>query len=99
MKHPIIQLLLGALLAISFVTRAQANPWWPPVKTPVKTVQLALPCTNGGMVSVTVPAKTTSARRGAGGWYSFRLDRSQVQAANSNLRDDERIAADLERHF
>jgi hypothetical protein len=56
-------------------------------------VQLALPSNNGGVVSVTVPSKTTSAKpkRGAG--------LRQTQDSIANLRDDERIAADLERHF
>ena len=90
MKNKLIKGLFTALLAISFVTEAQATPWWWPGKTPVKTVQLALPANNGGLVSVTVPSKTTSAKRGIG------LRRAQDSTAN--LKDDERIAADLERH-
>jgi hypothetical protein len=94
MKNSIIKVLFTTLLAIGFVTQAQANPWWPlRTTTQVKTVQLALPSNNGGVVSVTVPSKTTSAKpkRGTG------LRRTQDSTAN--LRDDERIAADLERHF
>jgi hypothetical protein len=95
MKNNILKVLFTALAAISFVTQAEANPWLWPVKTPVKTVQLALPANNGGVVSVTVPSKATSAspRRGAG------HRRGQDQAATLNQREDERIAADLERHF
>jgi len=93
MKNHIIKLLLTALLAISLVTQAQANPWWWPGKTPVKTVQLALPSNNGGVISVTVPSKTTSAQRGAG------HGRAQSSTVNlHDVHDDERIAADLERH-
>jgi hypothetical protein len=94
MKNSIIKVLFTTLLAIGFVTQAQANPWWPSrTTTQVKTVQLALPSNNGGVVSVTVPSKTTSAKpkRGAG--------LRQTQDSIANLRDDERIAADLERHF
>lgn len=92
MKNNVIKVLFTALVAISFVTRAEANPWWwPRGKTAVKTVQLALPGCNGGLVSVTLPSTTTSARRGAG--------HRRAQDATVDQHDDERIAADLARHF
>jgi len=95
MKNNIIKVLFSALLAISFVRQAQANPWWWHGKTQVKTVQLALPCNNGGVVSVTVPSKTTSAAPKR----SAEQRRAQDRASAINQREDERIAADLERHF
>jgi hypothetical protein len=97
MINKIIQVLVAGLLATSLVTQAEANPWrWPwPSKTPVKTVQLSLPSNNGGMISVTVPSKMTSVKRSAG-----QRGRGQAyQSSTVNLHDDERIAADLERHF
>jgi hypothetical protein len=91
MKNNILKMLFTALLAISSITRAQASPWWWPVKTPVKTVQLALPANNGGVISVTVPSKTASAKRGIG--------HGRGQDSTVDQHEDERIAADLERHF
>ncbi len=95
MKNNIPKVLFAALLAMGFVIPARANPWlWPakaPAKTPVKTVQLAVPASNGGLISVTVPAKTASARRATG----YR----QARQVAVDRRDEERIAADLERHF
>jgi hypothetical protein len=90
MKNHVLKALVPALVAMSFATNAQANPWWPPSKTPVKTVQLALPSNNGGIVSVTIPSKATSAKAGTG--------IRRTQRSTADLRDDERIAADLERH-
>jgi hypothetical protein len=95
MKNNILKVLFTALLVISFITQAQANPWLWPARTPVKTVQLALPCNNGGVVSVTVPVKTTSPVPKGGAGYR----RAQDRASTVNQREDERIAADLERHF
>lgn len=95
MKNNIIKALFAALLAISFVTQAEASPWWWPGKTQVKTVQLALPSNNGGIISVTVPSKTTALRPKRSAEYR----RAQDKAAAGNQREDERIAADLERHF
>jgi len=109
MKNSIIRALskpLIALIAISCVTRAEANPWWWPIKAPAKTaqgksaqpvpqpktVQLDVPVNNGGIVSITLPAKSTSARHGNGHARSAR-------EAAVDQRDEERIAADLERHF
>jgi hypothetical protein len=91
MKNKIIKVLFTALVAISFVAQAQANPWWWPGKAPVKTEQLALPSNNSGLVSVTLPSKTTSPKRSAG--------HHRAQDSTINQHDDERIAADLERHF
>ncbi len=95
MKNNIFKVLFTALLVISFMTQAQANPWFWPVKTPVKTVQLALPSNNGGVISVTVPVKTTSPVPKGGAGHR----RGRDQASIANQREDERIAADLERHF
>jgi hypothetical protein len=105
MKNSIIRALskpLIALIAISCVTRAEANPWWWPIKARVKTaqgksaetktVQLDVPVNNGGVVSITLPAKSTSARHVNGHARSAR-------EAAVDQRDEERIAADLERHF
>ncbi len=102
MKNHLIKALLTVLMAISFVARAHANPWWWPVKTQVKTEQLALPANNGGIISVTVPSKTTSPRRSTGHWSLPELERRRTHDAVVSLhdqREDERIAADLERHF
>ncbi len=94
MKNNITRALFIALLAISLATRAQANPWWwwPAAKAPVKTVQLALPSNNGVTLSVTVPLKGKAVKRGAGG-------HGRTQDATANRIEDERIAAELERHF
>jgi len=92
MKDNLTNVLFAALLAISFVTQVQANPWLWPGKTPVKTLQLAVPANNGGVISVTVPSKATSpARRGT--------VRARDQVSTADQHEDERIAADLERHF
>jgi len=94
MQNKIFKVLFTALLAISFVTRAEANPWWWPVGTPAKTVQIALPSNNGAVASVTVPSKTASVKptkRSTG--------HRRAEDATINERDDERIAADLARHF
>jgi hypothetical protein len=93
MKKNIFKALFTVLLAGTFATQSEASPWWWTGKTPVKTVQLALPTNNGGIISVTVPSKTefTKPRRGA------KPRRAQDSAVNE--RDDERIAADLARHF
>ena len=90
MKNNIIKMLFTAFLAINFVGQAEASPWSWPAKTPVKTVQLALPSNNGGIISVTVPSKATSPKRGTA--------HSRAQYSTVNQHEDERIAADLERH-
>ena len=90
MKNHMIKVLFTALLAISFVTQVQASPWAWTVKTPVKTVQLSLPSNNGGVVSVTVPSKATPPKCGIG--------HGRVPYSAVNQHEDERIAADLERH-
>jgi hypothetical protein len=99
MKNRIVKWLLAALLAASFIKPAQANPWWRPAKAPVKTVQLALPATNGVLVSVTVPSKTAPPKRSAGRGPSLGSDDRRARDSAANQREDERIAADLERHF
>jgi hypothetical protein len=109
MKKNVIKVLFCALLAGSFVTRAEANPWWWPAKNSdktadktadkpadkgsEKTVQIALPVNNGALVSITLPSKTQMkpTRRGA--------ERRRGQDSAADRREDERIAADLERHF
>ncbi len=81
-----------ALLAITLVTQAQASPWWWPVKPAVKTVQFALPSTNGAVLTLTVPSKSSPTGHTAAG-------RHPTHKSIVDQRDDERIAADLERHF
>jgi hypothetical protein len=98
MKNNLIKVLFIPLLAISFVTQAQASPWWWPGKAPVKTVQLALPANNGGLISVTVPSNTTSSRRTAAHLSPSALAR-RAKDSTVNQHDDERIASDLARHF
>jgi hypothetical protein len=91
MKNTVIKLLFSALLAVISTTPAYANPWWRwPAKTPVKTVQLALPAINGTVVSVTVPAKSPTVRHYSGP--------GRQPGSPADLRDEERIAAELERH-
>lgn len=96
MKNHVI--LVIALFAISFVTRAEASPWWWPGKAPVKTEQVALPSNNGGMISVTIPSKSTSAKLSTEHLAPAALARRARESA-ADRRDEERIAADLERHF
>jgi hypothetical protein len=96
MKHHMIKGIFLALLAAVFVAQADANPWWSwPVKStnkaPVKTVQLSLPATNGGMISVTVPLKGKTVKAAAG--------HVRAQDSRANRLDDERLAADIESHF
>jgi len=96
MKHRTIKGIFLTLLAAGFVTRSEADPWWPwPVKStnkaPVKTVQVSLPATNGGMISVTVPLKGKSVKVAAG--------HVRAQDSRANRLEDERLAADIESHF
>jgi hypothetical protein len=102
MKNNIVKILFIALPVMSFVTPVQASPWWWPVNAPasapVKTEQLALPANNGGMISVTVPSKKTAAKPAKGSPGSRQTKESSA-AALHDQREDERIAADLERHF
>jgi hypothetical protein len=93
-RHSITRALLTTLLAVTIITHAEAKPWWWFGKTPVKTAQYALPSNNGGMASVTIPAsslKTASVKNST--------NRRQTRDSAANRIDDERIAADLERHF
>jgi hypothetical protein len=94
MKNTVVKVLF---IVLGFVTQAQANPWWwwpgKASQAPVKTVQFSLPTNNGGIVSVTVPARgSTPVKPGAGRGR-------KAQDSTTNRREDERIAADLERHF
>jgi hypothetical protein len=93
MKNRVTKVLFAALVAIGFFTRAEANPWWWPVKTQAKTTQIYVPFNNGGVASVTIPTKTAYAKPKRGS----ELRRAKDSAIDR--RDDERIAADLERHF
>jgi hypothetical protein len=93
MKKNVFKALFTVILALSFAARAEAAPWWWPAKTSVKTVQLALPTNNGGIVSVTVPSKTSLVKPERANGHR------RAQDSAVNRRDDERIAADLERHF
>ena len=106
MKGNIIKALLIAFLAINFMTQAEASPWWWPgktaAKTPVKTEQVALPANNGGLISVTIPSRSTSLKHSGGSTSSGGssiIGHSRSQSTTANRAEDERIAADLERHF
>ena len=96
MKANVILFIM--FLAIGFVVQAEASPWWWPVKGPVKTVQVALPSNNGGIISVTIPSKSTSAKRSEEHLAPAALAH-RVRESAADRRDEERIAADLERHF
>jgi hypothetical protein len=90
-----VKAVASALGAMCLVTHAEAKPWWWPCETPVKTSQVALPSNNGVVVSVTIPAaspaKAGSIKQGGA--------RRGTRSSTADQRDDERIAADLERHF
>jgi hypothetical protein len=100
MKNNIIKALFIAILGISCVTQAEASPWWWPSKTPVKTVQVSLPANNGGMISVTIPTKSTSVKQGTQGIQGTPIIGNRPAGGSTKNRlDDERIAADIARHF
>jgi hypothetical protein len=100
MKNNVIRVLFVPIFAVSFATRAEASPWWWPSKTPVKTVQVSLPANNGGMISVTIPTKSTSVKQGTQGNQGIQsIGFRPAGGSTKNRLDDERIAADIARHF